>query len=40
MEAAEAVATHDRGARELKESKHDRIKAMMAMAANTYCIIR
>ena len=39
-DAADAVATHDIGAIELKASKHDRINAMIAIAANTYCIIR
>lgn len=39
-DAADAVATQDNGARELNASKHDRINAIIAIAANTYCIIR
>jgi hypothetical protein len=39
-DAADAVATQDIGARELKASKQARIKAIIAIAANTYCIIR
>jgi hypothetical protein len=39
-EAADAVATHDIGAIELKASKQDLMKAMIAIAAKTYCIIR
>lgn len=40
IDAAEAEATHDIGARELKASKHDRINTIIAIAANRYCIIR
>lgn len=40
IDAADAVATHDRGATELKPSKQARINAMMAIAAKTYRIIR
>lgn len=40
IDAADAVATQDIGARELKASKHKRINAIIAIAANRYCIIR
>lgn len=39
-DAAEVVATHDNGARELNPSKQARRNAIIAMTANTYCIIR
>lgn len=40
IDAADAVATQDNVAVELKASKHARMNAIIAIAANTYCIIR
>lgn len=40
IDAADAVATQDIGARELKALKQARISAIIAIAANRYCIIR